>query len=430
MPAACRIHATAAVEEAVAGHGCVPDSAAMAAAAAYHSVEGAMDLLTRGGLRPTTCHYGEAAGFPWSEAASYALTGEDANLGREARHAGVPATGVAEPSRAISLDCLLPASTIDLSEPLAAVDATLHGADRDFQWHPPVGTETAHPFSRLALGMLPAWGGHAPHRLHVYTDGSSDAGRVGWAFLVLAEFVNAGRRFEFVGFQRGRVTASAPAAVRISDATNNTAEGLALFHALVWRCRSTKVLPASVPTGVHTDNLLMMGVPDWLTFCAKHRDLSISIAAVTELARGSGFQLLFDHVKAHSGHPWNELADWLASGASDHLPCGNDIIHPMWARSPKTVAITIDLTVSHWQGSVERPPVHNGRLLLAPSAAPVLPPQLAFAATEGADASDIDANIKFATANVLSLSPGEYRKGGTELLEQTARMHEVQKLLT
>ena len=171
---------------AVAGQGSLPDVAALVATAAYHTIQGALDLLPWRGHWSPDClpdpDTAVGAACPVSEAAC----------------AGAPAARVAEPPRAIRLDSLLPAALIDMAVPLAAVDATLHGADRDFQWHSPVGMESVHAFSRLALGMVPAWSGGAPDRLRVYTDGSSDAGRAGWAFLVLAEFAGSwpgGRHF-------------------------------------------------------------------------------------------------------------------------------------------------------------------------------------------------------------------------------------------
>ena len=146
-PAPHRIHAAAAVGAAVAGQGSIPDAAALVATAAYHTIQGALDLLPWRGLWSPDClpdpDTAVGAACPMSEAAC----------------AGAPAARAVEPPRAISLDSLLPAALIDLAVPLAAVDATLYGADRDFQWHSPVGIESAHPFSRLALGMLPAWMG-------------------------------------------------------------------------------------------------------------------------------------------------------------------------------------------------------------------------------------------------------------------------------
>eukprot|EP00974_Lingulodinium_polyedra_P097705 9471109-Lingulodinium_polyedra.AAC.1 len=66
--------------------------------------------------------------------------------------------------------------------------------------------------------------------------------------------------------------------------------------------------------------MVVLGIPARDAFMHAHRDLSLCLDAAATLLKLAGVETAYAHVSGHSGHPWNELADWLASAKSDHLP--------------------------------------------------------------------------------------------------------------
>ena len=133
-----------------------------------------------------------------------------------------------------------------------------------------------------------------------------------------------------------------------------------------------------------------------------------------EEAGGSPGAVTYKHVKGHSGHPWNEASDWLASARAEHLPLSLVGPHAEWARAPYQMAAAVQLLL--WASKGLGPPVVGNALELTPSDPPALPPGMALGAGHdlGGRCGSAPAVLKMqvAVANVLSLSPKEERDGG------------------
>ena len=99
------------------------------------------------------------------------------------------------------------------------------------------------------------------------------------------------------------------------DGTNTATSTTSELAAFIWtyayiyaqHCESTD-RPSVV---VHTDSLVAKGFADG-TFIPKKPDHLTRLARVLFDLAQSVTDMRTDHVYAHSGHPWNELADSLA----------------------------------------------------------------------------------------------------------------------
>ena len=73
------------------------------------------------------------------------------------------------------------------------------------------------------------------------------------------------------------------------------------------------------PVTVHADSLVAKGLASGQCNSTHHRELTTITKVLHDLAH-TAVDLRTEHVKAHAGHPWNELADSLAKRESrrDH----------------------------------------------------------------------------------------------------------------
>ena len=129
---------------------------------------------------------------------------------------------------------------------------------------------------------------------------------------------------------------------------------------------------------IHSDSLLALGVASDFIDCVAHPALAAAVRALAQHRQACqpAQHAAYLHVKAHSGHPWNELADWLASENACHLPQ----FDPGW-RLPRPLEPTMlewALWVLAASGS-EGPAVAGQAIYIAPSFPPVLDPELTLA---------------------------------------------------
>ena len=355
-----------------------------------------------------------------------------------ASRAQVHAAGPAESfeSRVLSLERLLPVRKVDIGRQMAAVMGALGDAPPSFQWGKPGSAGGAHPFTRLGLQMLPTWEGDEVSELHIYTDGSHTPSRTGWAFCVLAE--RGDGQLQFVGYSRGVALRQAATWATTVDPDNNVAELVAMFNALYWRTSYAATVGVAVPTSFHADNSLAYMGPALDAFSCKLGPLMVQVAAMDMVLRymlwGAGACediISYKHVKGHSGHPWNEAADWLSTARADHLPVS--LVGPSedWASCPLELAAAVQLL--RWASDGSGPWMEGSELVLQPSDPPALPPAMALGAGLSAQASapapQESLRLSVAVANVLSLAPRCEKDAGMDQLEVTSRMEELQDLL-
>ena len=166
--------------------------------------------------------------------------------------------------------------------------------------------------------------------VHIYLDGTGGAENLpaAWAFVCLSVRGTEGEvsdpPFHLIGYACGRVVCDpgCPEYVGVDAADSNAAEVSARIWASLWAMQAgfREVVFAY-------DSCFAAGVTKALYDTSVHRGAASVSAALwhtlTEVCEASDF-----HVHSHQGHPWNELADALATHASKghaHNPCDDRV---------------------------------------------------------------------------------------------------------
>eukprot|EP00969_Alexandrium_andersonii_P359218 15452686-Alexandrium_andersonii.AAC.2 len=168
---------------------------------------------------------------------------------------------------------------------------------------------------RLPLRMTGPCNAEQVRVVHIYIDGSAHTSGVarplaGWAFVVLFEVGDKllGYSASCAGFL-GDVDA---AHIGADDPSNNAAEGVATLAASQW-ARHFGTLP-KVRIEFQMDSVLARDVARGEASTTNRLALRACIQALackaTEASDPS-----WGHIEARCGHPWNDLADWLADAA-------------------------------------------------------------------------------------------------------------------
>ena len=160
--------------------------------------------------------------------------------------------------------------------------------------------------------------GEAPRGLQIYTDGSEKDGSTGWA-VVITQTSSTGA-VAFVGYFGGAVVTDADAGDFLGARHQGSREAgiTAIGWAILWLLGHWDLLWISQVT-IHFDctSAGFAASGDWHcgqdTLAEKVRHL----VQISE-SRFGGAAIEWKHVKGHSGHPWNEMADsaasWFRSG--------------------------------------------------------------------------------------------------------------------
>ena len=223
-----------------------------------------------------------------------------------------------------------------------------------------------HPFTRLALSLVRMNDQSTPTRVHVYTDGSfdPDSGTAAWAFSVVHEFADG---FGFQGCHAGRLPdQDVLNLLGMQRASNVAAEHLAVAMAVLW---SVQARPGC-SVHIHSDSLTtckqtlaLWQVNAHARFVQRMRHLWCAASSVCELS--------LRHVKAHSGHPWNELSDIVAksvlaaSGWSGVRELGHQGTLEAFSRLA-THAPMLFLQDAPWRVKCQYPPTVQGRMTVSP----------------------------------------------------------------
>ena len=282
---------------------------------------------------------------------------------------------------------------------------------------------------RSLISQMPEWDGSPVEAVFIYVDGSSQTNRQdthhitgAWAFIVILQT----RHSDNVQFQFYAATchvlcpevAQANAFCGVGERNQDplTAEAVGMIMAQAWVLQS----PFQRPHQINFDNMTIGGYVsgksrwnvNW-----EHSHIKTVLHTMSQCLRLQRKSVAYAHVKAHEGHPVNELADALAKATVKgcmptlSLPaCVSSILknrhhHFMWLTQmaplevPKPAALKgTFLAEGPFHKRVEdntwwptQPEVHH---------------------------DDVQICISFATANVLTLSPGTKRMQCRGLMQQ------------
>ena len=160
-----------------------------------------------------------------------------------------------------------------------------------------------------------------PRCLHIYTDGSAKGSDTGWA-VAITQWDPCLEAIAIVGALGGVVITDPARAdfVGACEKTSRAAELSAIVWALLWIIAHWEVVPCDKVT-IHFDSTTagFAASGDWnadtdaIALKARH------LAQAAEACFGQQ-RLLWAHVPAHCGQPWNELADTIADCIRMQLP--------------------------------------------------------------------------------------------------------------
>ena len=295
-----------------------------------------------------------------------------------------------------------------------------------FQWTAPP-SQGLHPATVAALLELRTWAGQPVRKLEIHVDGSNGTEGASWGLVALAHG-HDGTKF-FVGAARGpaqligALELGGDGAGLRGRATHNTAE----LNAGLWATAAVhklEFLRAEI-VEICYDNLLIEGA---FQSAVSFRG-NVGTAALTELA----FQHLvaarvptLRHIKGHSAHPWNELADVLAKGLCQEV---RQTCWPAWTQSlvaadiRQAAVIASMRAVPTWAAPIEG----QGSLRIEPPRPGRVPPSVALAtagvAPAGTAGRPLEVDICIATANVLTLEEAGPGVG----LRETGKIQRLQR---
>ena len=352
---------------------------------------------------------------------------EDMNKSAETDHDVTPRNIWRTP---LSLDDNLPAKMIDIKQFLEASKLLERPWPEQSLARRIARCPTMHPFTAIALGAIRHWDQDEAAVLHVYTDGSAAGTRGGWGIAIIAELHDGS--FVYYGAMRGEVKVSVDHQyIGAQKITNNTAELSAIIWAIAWAIQ----LKERADICFHYDNFQVEAAAMEINAFKSNTTMTQIIAFLHEkLCSIRGYHSIsFRHVKGHSGQPWNEMADWLASDKPADVPT----LQIPFPQEVVQNALMMQWSMYVSQGHVGAPPCHGGKVVISQGDPPVFDPADAFSAkltakttVEETQASHQQATvtIRVGTANVQSLGPKELTEKDGHL-QESARMHVFRKAL-
>ena len=254
--------------------------------------------------------------------------------------------------------------------------------------------------------------------MHIYTDGShlkpdeDDCQQTAWNFNVLGELVDG--QFVMLCFVSDDVMIDEHEHrfLGATKASALTAEGSAICWALLWWLQSGIQTHAGLT--IHSDclpaGLHMSGEAGW-----RHHPIMASILRGLATIAACYAHVAFQHVKGHSGDPFNELADRIAVETAEHKfllspelpmdPLGILRDHIAWAwlhTAPPGVASAFPgfydeytMHIDHWKDTFKPPPKEHTQDLPSPTS--YIGPEACV-------------NLKLASVNVLTMRSNEDKR--------------------
>eukprot|EP00438_Fugacium_kawagutii_P017131 Skav204405 [mRNA] locus=scaffold4169:218344:224337:+ [translate_table: standard] len=200
-----------------------------------------------------------------------------------------------------------PAPLSDLKEALALLlDFGFQGLNVDFAPIPAL-----HPAARHALGSSVVAPSGASV-FHVFTDGSSGHNGATWAFVVLAEIRVGSEVFFFrVGYAGGWVDSS------IGRCLDDALDAEATALAAVSEYLLSRPIAANLQIHVHFDSQAAgfgtVGSHNVARSDSLDSDRTVAARVLMGLVQQRFQSVVGYHIHAHQSHPWNEMADSIAS---------------------------------------------------------------------------------------------------------------------
>ena len=343
------------------------------------------------------------------------------SLARGSPSGGPPPGGGAGP-RCLSLDCAIPSYSLDFTLLEAATRPAIAWAASLPEQAAPAAAARFLPITRLALECVEPFRGGQATSVSVFTDGSSSQDWSGWGACLIAH--SQGSLSSLVAALSGQAAPSVRPDGSASRPTNNSAELSAAIAALAYLVEA-QWLPQGSLVKVHADNALVLGAI-WGSTQFRSNGPWAKLLHLLSLKVRLRFELVAQHVRAHTGHPWNEMADVLAGTPSgESVPWTLDLA----ALSADTLAAAANAATIALLPSGAGPPLGPAGLVISCPDTPALSPQLAMSAQAAPQASasqDVRLQLRIATANVLSLGPEGHKAAAAAGLVETGRTAQLQ----
>ena len=170
-----------------------------------------------------------------------------------------------------------------------------------------------HPHARIARELTPGGYGHGD--MHVFTDGSCKNGRATWAISIIQQYPYHGQlKYRRVGFAAGEVDGSLGTCEQTAMDAEATAI-IAMVEFALGNCHRPDVRfhchfdaqTAGFGASGTYNVACSAGDPSQRQVAAR-----ILMSMLERKLAASGSFVRGIHVKAHQGHPWNEMVDSIA----------------------------------------------------------------------------------------------------------------------
>ena len=188
------------------------------------------------------------------------------------------------------------------------------------------GTQTLKLQTELAFEDLERLDWDKMAYVHVYTDGAFSPGKqeppespkAAWGMVVLAQLLGGG--LALIGIAADSMTRhfagrnSRPHYFGATEPSALTAEGAGACWALLWFLQSGLV-EKGIGIAIHIDNKAALASAAGMASWKPNKDMRMVLRGLAQVAAEMA-PVDWQHVKGHSGDPWNELADDLATTAN------------------------------------------------------------------------------------------------------------------
>ena len=276
------------------------------------------------------------------------------------------------------------------------------------------------PEIRWIFKDLPIWQSDPVEEVHIYVDGSSYENRpqqqyegAAWAFIVIVKSNvtnNEGCQF-YAAVSNPLSTADMSASEfhGVGELTHDplSSEAAGMVMVMTWIAQS----PFQVKHFVHYDNCTIgrcaEGTAQWNARW-EHECLHTNICAMRHCLEAANRWIQYEHVKAHEGHPMNEVADALAKatvkGIFGKMPLPVEVSHTMMNRHFRFAWMAVANSKA-----IPKPAALHGTFK---AEGPFKPRQVDttwWHPTYESKTSDVVVALHVATANVLTLEPGPKR---------------------
>ena len=181
-----------------------------------------------------------------------------------------------------------------------------------------------HPHAEWILNNLQINSVSLAKQIFIYTDGSlpeltphssdtqaSNDQAPAWSFTVCG--IDEQGNFFRIGHSMQQLIHSGPIVNLVPVTYSTTPELVAILYALIWIASSG----SSVRTTIFSDSTVAIGHASQRTApTASIQVVEYIVTLARRIQEVQGMQVDFTHVYAHTGHPWNEMADSMAKAAA------------------------------------------------------------------------------------------------------------------